>query len=76
MTSMCMTALLCIAWITRSFHEISHIFRGSALWKHAKFAFKKRDRRLTYKQIYNHLFERNTLGNRKAACEIKIGHLE
>ena len=32
-------------------HDISHIFRGSALWVHAKCAVKMRDRRLMYKRI-------------------------
>ena len=57
-------------------HDISHIFRGSALWVHAKCAVKTRNRRLMYKRIYNHLFGRKLLGNCNAACVTKIGCLE
>ena len=58
------------------FCGFSHILGGSALWVNAKCAVKIHNRWLAYKRIYNHLFQRNVLGNRDAACETNIGRLE
>ena len=58
------------------FRELTHIFSRSALWVHSKYAVKTRGRWIMYKRIYNHLFGRNVLGNRNAACETMIGRLK
>ena len=55
--------------------EFAHISGGSALWVHAKCGVKKINGQFAYKQIYNHLFGRNTLGNFDAVYETTIGLL-
>ena len=55
--------------------EFAHIFGGSTFWVHANCGVKKINGQFAYKQIYNQLFGRNTLGNFDAVYETTIGLL-